>query len=55
MGQLEPDATDEILFDLIEYAANRIAKPIQGRWHEYMKHHELTFDEKPGARLFGWT
>lgn len=51
-GNLSPTQTDEVLFDLIEYAANKIAKPIQGRWHEYMKHHELTFDEKAGRKAF---
>jgi hypothetical protein len=51
-GSLSPTQTDEVLFDLIEYAANRVAKPIQGKWHEYMKHHELTFDEKAGRKAF---
>ena len=50
-GLPEPQP-DEVLFDLVEYAAARIAKPIQGRWHEYMKHFELDFAEKPGRKQF---
>lgn len=49
---LEPTQPDGVVFDLIEYAAERVAKPIQGQWHDYMKHYELTFAEKPGFREF---
>jgi hypothetical protein len=49
---LAADQDDETLFDLIEFAANKIAKPSQGPWHDYMKHHELTFDEKAGRTSF---
>ncbi|MDV8148941.1 hypothetical protein [Arthrobacter sp. B10-11] len=44
--------SDDVLFDLMEYAAARIAKPVQGRWHEYMKHFELDFAEALGKREF---
>lgn len=44
--------SDGVLLDLMEYAATRAGKPIQGRWHEYMKHFELDFAEAPGRREF---
>lgn len=48
----EPTQPDEVVFDLIEYAAGRVAKPIEGQWHDYMRHYELTFAEEPGRREF---
>lgn len=49
---LQVTQTDEVVFDLIEYAAARVAKPIQGQWHDYMKHFELGFAEAPGREEF---
>lgn len=49
---LEQDQPDGVVFDLIEYAAERVAKPIEGQWHNYMNHYELTFAEAPGRREF---
>lgn len=46
------EQTDEGVFDLIEYAANKVAKPIPLVYHEYMKHHELKFDQKAGRAVF---
>lgn len=43
---------DEAVFDLIEYAAQRIALAQPGSWHSYFSHHELTFDVKAGRRVF---
>ncbi|MFB9821105.1 hypothetical protein [Arthrobacter ramosus] len=44
--------SDGVLLDLTEYAATRVARPIPGRWHEYMKHFELDFAEAPGRKEF---
>lgn len=49
---LDDEQTDEVIFDVIEYAANKIAKPLQDSWHDYMKHHELSFDQKAGRKVF---
>lgn len=49
---IEPTQSDGVVFDLIEYAAERVAKPIEGQWHTYMNHYELTFAEAPGRREF---
>lgn len=43
---------DKTVFDLIEFAANRIALPVEGRWHSYWNHYELSFDEKQGRQEF---
>lgn len=39
-------------FDLIEYVARRVAAPSQGYFHDYFRHHELTFDKREGRRRF---
>jgi hypothetical protein len=44
--------SDETLFDVVEYTGQRLAKPSNGAWHDYFKHHELNFDEKVGRRQF---
>lgn len=49
---LEPTQSDGVVFDLIEYAAKRVAKPIEGQWHNYMNHFELTFAEARGRQEF---
>ena len=49
---LEQEQPDGVVFDLIEYAAERVAKPIEGQWHNYMNHYELTFAEAPGRQEF---
>ncbi|WGM22878.1 hypothetical protein QEH68_22395 (plasmid) [Paenarthrobacter sp. OM7] len=49
---LELTQEDGVVFDLIEYAAERVAKPVQGPWHPYMKHYELTFAETLGRTEF---
>ncbi|NUJ89177.1 hypothetical protein HOW07_14280 [Plantibacter sp. MCCC 1A11337] len=40
--------SEDTLFDVIEYVGRRVSKPIEGGWHEYMKHFELSFDKKAG-------
>ena len=58
---LVPDATwplwqeatdDTVLFDIVEYVAERVSKPSNGHYHEFMRHHELSFDRKAGRAQF---
>lgn len=44
--------SDGVLFDLLEYAAQRVSKPIEDDWHSYFKHHELRFDKEAGQKDF---
>lgn len=44
-------ARDEV-FDLVEFLAHRVAKPTQVRYHDFYRHHELTFDVPAGRREF---
>lgn len=44
--------SDETLFDVLEYAGQRVAKPSNGEWHSYFRHHELRFDEETGRSEF---
>lgn len=46
------DLADETIFDLVEYAAQRVAEPSEGDWHSGLKHHELAFNEKSGRKAF---
>ena len=43
---------DEVIFDLIEWAAQRIEQPEEFRWHNYYRHHELDFDRPKGLSTF---
>ncbi len=38
--------------DLIQFSYQTIAKPIQGGYHSYYRHHHLTFDEDTGREEF---
>jgi hypothetical protein len=49
-GRETPD--DATIFDLVEYAASRVREPENGRWHEYYRHFELSFDSPLGKRKF---
>jgi hypothetical protein len=40
--------TAEQLFDLLEYVAHHVSKPLDGHWHSGLKHHELNFDDRNG-------
>lgn len=43
---------DEAIFDLLEYAAQRLALAEPDGWHSYHRHNELKFDEAKGRRRF---
>lgn len=49
---METTQEDDVLFDLIEFLAPRVAKPTHGDWHSFPKHYELKFDEKAGRQEF---
>lgn len=44
--------SDETLFDVVEYVGQRLSKPLNGRYHEFFRHHELEFDVKAGRAQF---
>jgi hypothetical protein len=41
-----------LVLDFIEFCWRLVAKPIQGAYHSYFRHHHLTFDEPEGKRVF---
>lgn len=45
-----PDAFT--ILDLIQFSYQAVAKPIQGRYHDFFRHHHLTFDEDGGREQF---
>lgn len=49
---VSPIQPDGAVFDLMEYAAGKLAMPIQGVYHNYLGHHELTFDQDAGRKEF---
>lgn len=49
---ITPTQPDGAIFDLIEYAAERVSKPIRGAHHSFYKHYELTFDQAAGRKEF---
>lgn len=49
----EPYAPDTLtVLDLIQFCYKYIAKPIQGRYHEFFQHHHLSFDVDSGRKEF---
>jgi hypothetical protein len=51
LDRQEVPATETVL-DLLDFFGARAALPVQGTWHSYLRHHELTFDVKAGRRQF---
>lgn len=51
--EFEPYAPDTLtIFDLIQFCYRHVAKPIQGRYHEFFGHHHLSFDVDEGREEF---
>lgn len=49
----EPWAPDTLqVLDLLEFVHKSVAKPLQGSYHDYFKHHHLTFDVDAGQSEF---
>jgi len=40
------------ILDLIQFSYQAVAKPIQGGYHEFFRHHHLTFNEDSGREQF---
>ena len=40
------------ILDLIEFCYRAIGKPIKGGYHDYFKHHHLSFDREEGQQEF---
>jgi len=38
--------------DLLEFCAKNIGLPIEGGWHEFMRHHHLSWDHENGLKQF---
>lgn len=41
-----------VVLDLIQFCYMHVAKPIQGRYHNYFKHYHLSFDVEAGRKEF---
>lgn len=52
LTDVDSSTSDEVVFDVIEYAAARVARPENGPWHSYYRHYELNFDRQAGATAF---
>ena len=51
--QEEPYAPNTLsILDLVQFCLKAIAKPIQGKYHDYYGHYHLSFDEQEGKRDF---
>jgi len=51
--ELEPYAPETfIILDLIQFCYLHVAKPIQGRYHSFFKHHHLSYDIETGRQEF---
>src|ERR1700730_5409982 len=37
------EVTDVQVFDLLEFSYEKIALPLQGGWHDYMRHHHYDY------------
>jgi hypothetical protein len=48
----QDSVSDETLFDVTEYVGQRVAKPSEGPWHQFFRHHELSFDQELGRAEF---
>jgi hypothetical protein len=40
------------ILDLLEFLARAVADPLRGTWHDYLRHHHLSFDRNAGLRGF---
>ncbi|MBT0993903.1 hypothetical protein KIN34_06335 [Cellulomonas sp. DKR-3] len=51
---LHPDAAvgDETVFDVVEYAAARVAEPVNLQYHSFFGHYELRFNDDEGRAKF---
>ena len=53
VSEAEPYAPDTfIILDLIQFCYLHVAKPIQGNYHSFFKHHHLSYDVETGRQEF---
>ncbi len=41
-----------VILDLLEFCAMAVGQPIQGAWHDYMRHYHLSWDRESGLAAF---
>ena len=46
------DASDPEIFDLLEFSYEKIAFPIEGDWHSFMRHSHYSYDQEKGRTEF---
>lgn len=46
------DVSDAQLFDLLEFSYEKVALPLEGSWHDYMRHHHYDYDQPKGRVQF---
>lgn len=52
-SQHEPFAPETLLIlDFIEFVHDAVAKPIPGKYHDFFRHHHLSFDQQAGQDEF---
>lgn len=52
-SEQQPFAPDTLLaLDFVEFCHRTLAKPIQGSFHSFFRHHHLSFDEVEGKQVF---
>jgi hypothetical protein len=44
--------SDAQVFDLLEFSYEKIALPLQGNWHDYMRHYHYDYDQEKGRAEF---
>jgi hypothetical protein len=56
LGSWPPDRdavpSEDVVFDLIDFVAQRVAEPQQLSWHQWYRHYELGFDVDAGQVAF---
>jgi hypothetical protein len=52
LTQVDAGVSDEVIFDLVEYAATRVAEPVHLQYHSYFGHYELRFKLEEGREKF---
>lgn len=53
LSEEQPFAPDTLLvLDFIEFCHRLVAKPIEGSYHSFFRHHHLSFDEAEGKQVF---
>jgi len=46
------DLSDDVLFDLLEYVGQSVSLPVEGSFHDFFRHHRLSFKKPEGRRQY---